>query len=80
MTFFQILTRYVATGKRRVTQKLLSQVPREIGCNPCSKPPAPRKRKNNGVTQLCCSALAAVSALPIFLGTEHAGAVLNPLT
>lgn len=77
MRLFQILTRSVATGKTRVTRKLLKQVQRETHGEPCSMHLAPRKRKHRGVTRLCCVALLAVLVLPICLVSGYS-APLSP--
>jgi tetratricopeptide (TPR) repeat protein len=60
MTLFQILTRRVATGKTKVTRKLLDRVCRETGGKPCSKPTKPPRRKRGGFTCSFCAALVAV--------------------
>jgi tetratricopeptide (TPR) repeat protein len=60
MTLFQILTRRVATGKTKVTRKLLDRVCRETGGKPCSKPTKPPRRKRGGFTWSFCAALVAV--------------------
>ena len=78
MTLFQILTRRVATGKTKVTRKLLDRVCRETGGKPCSKPTKPPRRKRGGFTWSFCAALVAVLMLPIWLVTAHAAAGAQP--
>jgi Tetratricopeptide repeat len=74
MTLFQILTRRVATGKTRVTRRLLDRVCRETSGKPCSKPTKPSRRKRGGFTRSFCAALVAVLILPIWLVTAPAAA------
>ena len=78
MTLFQILTRRVATGKTKVTRKLLDRVCRETGGKPCSKPTKPPRRKRGGFTWSFCAALVAVLMLPIWLVTAHAAVGAQP--
>jgi len=78
MTLFQILTRRVATGKMKVTRKLLDRVCREAGGKPCSKPTKPPGRKRARFTRSFCVALAAVLMLPIWLVTAQAAAGAQP--
>ena len=78
MTLFQILTRRVATGKTKVTRKLLDRVCRETGGKPCSKPTKPHRRKRGGFTCSFCAALVAVLMLPIWLVTAHAAVGAQP--
>ena len=78
MTLFQILTRRVATGKTKVTRKLLDRVCRETGGKPCSKPTKPPRRKRGGFTCSFCAALVAVLMLPIWLVTAHAAVGAQP--
>jgi tetratricopeptide (TPR) repeat protein len=78
MTLFQILTRRVATGKTKVTRKLLDRVCRETGGKPCSKPTKPPRRKRGGFTWSFCAALVAVLMLPIWLVTAQAAAGAQP--
>jgi tetratricopeptide (TPR) repeat protein len=78
MTLFQILTRRVATGKTKVTRKLLDRVCRETGGKPCSKPTKPHRRKRGGFTWSFCAALVAVLMLPIWLVTAHAAVGAQP--
>ena len=78
MTLFQILTRRVATGKMKVTRKLLDRVCRETGGKPCSKPTKPHRRKRGGFTGSFCAALVAVLMLPIWLVTAQAAAGAQP--
>jgi tetratricopeptide (TPR) repeat protein len=78
MTLFQILTRRVATGKTKVTRKLLDRVCRETGGKPCSKPAKPPRRKPAGFTRSFCAALVAVFMLLIWLVTAHAAAGAQP--
>ena len=78
MTLFQILTRRVATGKMKVTRKLLDRVCREAGGKPCSKPTKPPGRKRAGFTRSFCVALAAVLTLLIWLVAAQAAASAQP--
>jgi tetratricopeptide (TPR) repeat protein len=78
MTLFQILTRRVATGKTKVTRKLLDRVCRETGGKPCSKPTKPPRRNRGGFTRSFCAALVAVLMLPSWLVTAHAAAGAQP--
>jgi len=78
MTLFQILTRRVATGKTKVTRKLIDRVCREAGGKPCSKPTKPHRRKRGGFTGSFCAALVAVLMLPIWLVTAQAAAGAQP--
>ena len=78
MTLFQILTRRVATGKTKVTRKLLDRVCRETGGKPCSKPTKPPRRKRGGFTCSFCAALVAVLMLPSWLVTAHAAVGAQP--
>ena len=67
MRLFQILTRQVATGKIKVTQKLLHRLHRETDGKHHSKPHA---RKHHGFTGLFCVTLAVVLTLSICLARE----------
>ena len=78
MTLFQILTRRVATGKTKVTRKLLDRVCRETGGKPCSKPTKPPRRNRGRFTRSFCAALVAVLMLPIWLVTAHAAVGAQP--
>jgi len=80
MRLFQILTRYVATGKRKVTRKLLEQVRREANEKPGSKPSAPHKRKPHGSTRWCYAALLAALVITVSLGIGHAVTMEHSMT
>jgi hypothetical protein len=75
MTLFQILTRYVAIGKIKVTRKLLNRVRREAGGKRNSKPPEPRERKHRGFRRSCCAALVSVLTLLFCPVNGHAATV-----
>ena len=78
MRLFQILTRCVATGKIKVTRKLLNRVCREVGGKSRSRPPRPRGPKRGGITQSFCAALVAVLTLPAWLVTAQAAPDARP--
>jgi len=78
MTFFQILTRRIATGKMKVTQKLLNRVRREMAGESCFKPRAARRGKHPGGTRLFCAVLVAALTLPLGLVTAPAAPVAQP--
>jgi len=65
MNLFQLLTRCVASGKMKVTQKLLNRVCRETSGKAAAKPATSRRRRNRGSARWCYAALVAVLALPI---------------
>jgi hypothetical protein len=69
MRLFQILTRRVATGKIKVTQKLLQRLRRETGLK---HHPKPHGRKHHGFFRLFCTAFAAAMTLSICLLRAHA--------
>lgn len=74
MTLFQILTRYVAAGKIKVTRKLLKRLRGEGSRKRCSKPSKPSRRKNSSTRRSCCAALMAVWTLSVCLVTVQAAA------
>ena len=78
MTLFQILTRYVAVGKIKVTRKLLNRVRRHTTGKRHSKPPEPRRKKFRGVRHSCCAALATIFTLPIWLVTGYVATAAEP--
>jgi hypothetical protein len=65
MTLFKILTRRLAAGKMKVTQKLLDRLRREAGGKHTAKPRKPPGRKHHGPAMFCCATLAAACALLI---------------
>ena len=71
MNLFQLLTRRVANGKMKVTQKLLNRVCRETTGKQASKSATSRRRKNHGTARWCYAALVVVLALPICLLSGH---------
>jgi hypothetical protein len=58
MRLFQILTRHVATGKIKVTKKLLHQLHRETSGKRRSKPPNPPGTKHH---ECVCSSSARLA-------------------
>jgi hypothetical protein len=80
MRLFQILTRCVATGKRKVTRKLLDQVRREADGKPCSKPSAPHKRKSHDSARWCYASLLAALVITVSLGVGHAVTMEHSMT
>jgi len=62
MRLFQILTRQVATGKVKVTQKPLQRLRRETGLK---HHPKPHGRKHHGFFRLFCTAFVAAVTLSI---------------
>jgi hypothetical protein len=72
MTLFQILTRRVATGKTKITRKLLDRLCRETGGKPYSKPTKLPRRKRGGFTRSFCVAVVVGLTLPTCLVTAHA--------
>jgi hypothetical protein len=79
MTLFQILTRYVACGKIKVTRRLLNRVLRETRGKSCSKRPAPRKRKRQHFSLSYSTAFVAILTLQIGLFTGYARAATQPI-
>ncbi len=77
MRLFQILTRHVATGKIKVTKKLLRQLHRETGWKHHSQPHA---RKHHGFTRLFCVAMemALTLAMCLICGSIANGAQSTP--
>jgi hypothetical protein len=65
MRLFQILTRRVAGGKIKVTQKLLDRVRREIEGKHESKPAKPRGKRTHGFVRFCLATLVAELILSI---------------
>jgi hypothetical protein len=78
MTLFQILTRKVATGKIKVTRKLLNRLHRETGGKRRAKPPQKRARKPHGLARSCCAEFVAAWMLPICLVTGHTATAAQP--
>jgi len=72
MTLFQILTRLVASGKIKVTRKLLKRLSRETKGKRPSIPPKSHRRKNHGRICLCAATIVALLVLPICLVSIHA--------
>jgi hypothetical protein len=75
MTLFQILTRKLATGKIKVTRKLLYRLHRETASK---SHPKPRERKHRGFSRLFCASLVAALALPIFIVDGKAANAARP--
>jgi hypothetical protein len=81
MSLFQILTRRIATGKRKVTQKLIDRVHCETGGKPSSMAsPASGKKRRHFARLLCYVAIMGVLALTVCLGIGRAMTVPPPTT
>jgi hypothetical protein len=78
MTLFQILTRGVATGKIKITQKLLNRACRESSGKHRSKPPKLQRMKPHGFARSCYTTLVATLTLLICLVTGHVVRAAQP--
>jgi hypothetical protein len=72
MTLFQILTRKLAAGKIKATQKLLKRLRRETEGKGTSKAPKARRRKPHGLARSGRAELLAAWMLPLCLVTAQA--------
>jgi len=78
MTSFQILTRQVATGKIKVTQKLLNRVRRETSGKRSSEPPKQPRGTHHTLGQPCWAELVAALLLLLFAATARAATGVQP--
>jgi hypothetical protein len=72
MRLFHILTRQVATGKIKVTQKLLNRVRRETYGKRRSEPPKQHQGTNHKFVRSCWGELTAAMLLLLFFVTAQA--------
>jgi len=78
MTLFQILTRRVATGKIKVTQKLLNRVRRETDGKRGSEPPKQPRGTHHSLGRPCWAELVAATLLLLFAATARAATGAQP--
>lgn len=78
MRLFHILTRHVATGKIKATQKLLNRIRRETGGKGRSEPPKQYRRPHHEFVRSCWGEMAAAFLLLSFLATANAATTAQP--
>ena len=78
MRLFQILTRLVATGKIKVTQKLVDRLGGETAGKHSVAPLKPRRRKYHGLVCLCSATIAVLLMLPVGLASLRAATIAQP--
>ena len=79
MRLFQILPRLVATGKIKVTQKLVDRLGGETAGKHSVAPLKPRRRKYHGLVCLCSATIAVLLMLPVGLASLRAATIAQPV-
>lgn len=78
MTLFQVLTRKLAAGKIKATEKLLHRLRRETEGKRPSKPSKASRRTPHGFPGFCCAGVLAAWMLPLCLITAQAATAPPP--